>query len=77
MEASAFLHTCLQLDILSLGVIKGVSDKANKDKGAKNKEETYKGALDNTAAAVKKRIQSRFHSYDPVPAQRQRSTSRS
>jgi len=53
MEASAFLQLCNYLTPrgpVCLGVVKGVSDFGNSDKG--KDEDAYSKALQNTAAAL-------------------------
>jgi nucleoside phosphorylase len=50
MEASAFLTLCVTLSVHSLGVVKGVSDLGNSDKG--KDPGAYKDALVATATAA-------------------------
>jgi nucleoside phosphorylase len=54
MEASAFLHVCQHTGVISLGVVKGVSDLGDKNKVVNNDSDNdYNAALVNTANAVK------------------------
>ncbi|ETI29395.1 hypothetical protein G647_01848 [Cladophialophora carrionii CBS 160.54] len=50
MEASAFLNLCAHTDVMSLGVIKGVSDLGDMDK--KKDPARYKQTLRTTATAI-------------------------
>jgi nucleoside phosphorylase len=70
MEASAFIHTCLHLNITSLGIIKGVSDQGDKKKGERE-DEIYPRALEMTAEAIQKWVQY----YNPSLQQIQQSSS--
>jgi uridine phosphorylase len=51
MEASAFLKLCAYAGISSLGVVKGISDFGDSEKG--KVPNAYGGALQNTAIALK------------------------
>jgi hypothetical protein len=52
MEASAFLHVCQHTGVISLGVVKGVSDMGD-DKAVTTNDKHYNTALINTADAVR------------------------
>ncbi len=51
MEASAFLKLCGYAGVSSLGVVKGISDFGDAEKG--KEPDAYEGALKNTAIALK------------------------
>ena len=62
MEAFAFLKLCEHTNVQSLGVVKGVSDYGDSDKGGD--ETAYDDALAETGKALKRWIR---HLLDKVP----------
>jgi hypothetical protein len=66
MEASAFLYVCKLTNVESMGVIKGVSDLGDQNKGEGNDKYLHK-ALCNTADAIKDWVQFRLKAHSLPP----------
>jgi hypothetical protein len=65
MEAFAFLKLCEYTDVMSLGVVKGVSDLGDSEKG--KDEAVYRNALGKTAEALDEWMR---HYFDRTPLER-------
>jgi nucleoside phosphorylase len=66
MEASAFLYVCKHTGVISLGVVKGVSDLGDINKVVSN-EDDYNSAIINTANAVRLWIGAMPDTITPLP----------
>ncbi|EXK76430.1 hypothetical protein FOQG_18827 [Fusarium oxysporum f. sp. raphani 54005] len=68
MEASAFLQACEFTGVRSLGVIKGVSDMGDGNRGLGPNDKHYKSALLRAARAVKRFVSYRWEDMPPKEA---------